>query len=128
MKLDDLKGKGLRGEPVSREEADWLAAYPDLDALCDAANEISRRWQGNNVDSCSIVNARSGRCGEDCKWCAQASRHHTGCDTYNFLDPEEVMKAASANDREGIRKFSLVTSGRSVVKKDLEAFCERLHV
>ncbi len=36
MKLDDLKGKGLRGEPVSREEADWLAAYPDLDALCDA--------------------------------------------------------------------------------------------
>ncbi len=124
MKLDDLKGKGLRGEPVSREEADWLAAYPDLDALCDAANEISRRWQGNNVDSCSIVNARSGRCGEDCKWCAQASRHHTGCDTYNFLDPEEVMKAASDNDREGIRKFSLVTSGRSVVKKDLEAFCE----
>ena len=108
---------------MSREEADWLAAYPDLDALCDAANEISRRWQGNNVDSCSIVNARSGRCGEDCKWCAQASRHHTGCDTYNFLDPEEVMKAASANDREGIRKFSLVTSGRSVLKKDLDAFC-----
>ena len=51
MKLDDLKGKGLRGEPVSREEADWLAAYPDLDALCDAANEISRpmTWQWQSI-------------------------------------------------------------------------------
>ena len=109
---------------MSREEADWLAVYPDLDVLCDAADEISRRWQGNSVDSCSIVNARSGMCGEDCKWCAQATRHHTGCETYNFLDPEEVMTAAEANDREGIRRFSLVTSGRAVTGRDLDKFCD----
>ncbi|MDE6534176.1 MAG: biotin synthase BioB [Muribaculaceae bacterium] len=124
MKLEKLKEKALGGEGVSREEADWLASYPDLDALCDAADEVSRRWQGNKVDSCSIVNARSGMCGEDCKWCAQASRHHTGCDTYNFLDEEEVMRAASANEEAGIHRFSLVTSGRSVSVKDLEKFCE----
>ena len=124
MTLEELKQKGLRGEPVTRPEADWLAAYPDIDELCDAANEISRRWQGNTVDSCSIVNARSGMCGEDCKWCAQASRHHTGCKTYNFLAPEEVMPAAEANDREGIRRFSLVTSGRAVRGSDLDKFCD----
>lgn len=124
MKLDELKQKGINGEPVSREEADWLAAYPDLDELCDAANEISRRWQGTEVDSCSIVNARSGMCGEDCKWCAQASRHHTGCKTYNFLEPEEVMHAAMLNDKEGIRRFSLVTSGRRVTGSDLDKFCD----
>lgn len=124
MRLEELKDKGLRGEPVSREEAAWLANYPNLDALCDAANEISRKWQGNMVDSCSIVNARSGMCGEDCKWCAQASRHHTGCQTYNFLDLEEVMKAAEANDREGIHRFSLVTSGRAVRGSDIDKFCE----
>lgn len=124
MKLEQLKNKGLNGESVSREEAGWLANYPDLDALCDAANEISRKWQGNTVDSCSIVNARSGMCGEDCKWCAQASRHHTGCQTYNFLDLEEVMQAAEANDREGIRRFSLVTSGRAIRGSDLDKFCE----
>lgn len=124
MKLEDLKNKGLRGESVSREEAEWLADYPDIDTLCDAADEISRRWQGNTVDSCSIVNARSGMCGEDCKWCAQATRHHTGCQTYNFLNPKEVMEAAEANEREGIRRFSLVTSGRAVTGKDLDKFCD----
>lgn len=124
MKLDIIKEKVLAGGNVTREEAEFLAAYPDLDALCDAADEISRKNCGNRVDSCSIVNARSGRCGEDCKWCAQASRHHTGCATYNFIDPEEVMKAARANEREGIRRFSLVTSGRTVTGKDLDEFCK----
>ena len=122
--LKQLKEKALSGEGVSREEALWLASYPDLSSLCDAAGEIALRWQGRDVDSCSIVNARSGMCGEDCKWCAQASRHHTGCETYNFLDPEETLKAARMNEREGIHRFSLVTSGRMVTKKDMEKFCD----
>ena len=124
MKLEELKDKALKGEGVSRDEALWLLEYEDLDALCDAAGEVARRWQGKTVDSCSIVNARSGRCGEDCKWCAQASRHHTGCATYNFLDKDEVMKAARANDEAGVKRFSLVTSGRTVTPADLEKFCE----
>lgn len=123
MTLEDLKQKALAGESVSRDEALFLADYPDIDALCDAADEISRAFHGNQVDSCSIVNARSGLCSEDCKWCAQASRHHTGCDTYNFLDEEEVMQAARRNEEEGIRRFSLVTSGRRVSRADMERFC-----
>lgn len=123
-RLAELKEKGKRGESVTREEADWLAEFPDLDLLCDAANEICRKWQGSDVDSCSIVNARSGLCSEDCKWCAQASRHSTGCATYNFLELEEVMAAATANDQAGIKKLSLVTSGRFVTKKDLKKFCD----
>lgn len=121
--LEEIKAKGLRGERISREEAEWAAGYADLDALCDVADEVCRHWQGNVVDSCSIVNARSGMCGEDCKWCAQATRHHSGCETYNFLGEEEVLGAAKANEKAGIRKFSLVTSGRSVAKRDLERFC-----
>ncbi|MBD5343820.1 MAG: biotin synthase BioB [Bacteroides sp.] len=121
--LEAIRDKGLRGESITRDEAARAAQYPDLDALCDVANEICRHWQGTDVDSCSIVNARSGLCGEDCKWCAQATRHHTGCETYNFLDDNEVLRAAEANDRAGIRKFSLVTSGRTVSKHDLEKFC-----
>ena len=121
--LNSIKEKGLRGESISREEAEWAADFADLNVLCDIANEVCRHWQGTEVDSCSIVNARSGMCGEDCKWCAQATRHHTGCETYNFLDEEDVFRAAEANDRAGIRKFSLVTSGRAVSKRDLEKFC-----
>lgn len=112
------------GLGVSREEAKALAAWPDLDELCDSADSICRHFHGDTIDSCSIVNARSGMCGEDCKWCAQATRHHTGCDTYNFLNEEEVMRAAAINEREGIRRFSLVTSGRAVTDRDLDTFCK----
>ncbi len=124
MNIAQLKEKALGGTGVTKEEALWLLNYPDLNELCDAAGEIALKWQGDEVDSCSIVNARSGMCGEDCKWCAQATRHSTGCETYNFLEPELVMKAAKANEEAGIRKFSLVTSGRAVSKKDLDKFCK----
>ncbi len=111
------------GTPVSRQEASELAEYPDLDQLCDCADKIMTKLVGRVVDSCSIVNARSGMCGEDCKWCAQATKHHTGCATYNFIDEEEVMKAAKLNEEAGVKRFSLVTSGRKVSNKDLPHFC-----
>lgn len=112
------------GEGISRDEADRLATGAELDALCDAADAVSRSFNGTVVDSCSIVNARSGMCGEDCKWCAQSRHYTTNCETYNFLDEEETMRAARLNEKEGIRRFSLVTSGRAVSKCDMEAFCK----
>lgn len=122
--LKKIKERILSDGPhASREEAIALINWPDIDELCDAADEISRRFMGNKVDSCSIVNARSGLCGEDCKWCAQATRHHTGCLTYNSISEEEVMTAARHNEKHGIRRFSLVTSGKRVLPADLKNFC-----
>ncbi len=110
------------GEGVSREEALALMQTPNLDALCDAADQVCKAFHSNIFDSCSIVNARSGMCGEDCKWCAQTHRHDTGCVTYNFLDEEKTMEAARLNEETGIRRFSLVTSGRAVSDRDLDNF------
>lgn len=124
INLRELTDRVLAGGSVNRAEALALAQYPDVDALCDAADEVCRAFMPTTVDSCSIVNARSGRCGEDCKWCAQASRHHTGCATYNFIDAADVDTAAAHNEREGIQRLSLVTSGRTVADADLEKFCE----
>lgn len=124
MKLEVLTDKVLSGGNVTYEEAVLLANWPDLDQLCDAADKITKKFIGNRVDSCSIVNARSGICGEDCKWCAQSVRYHTGCDTYDFLDTKEVINAAKHNEKAGIEKFSLVTSGRAVSVNDMHRFCE----
>ena len=124
MELNSIKNRVLNREPISREEADFLADYPDLNLLCDAANEISRKFTGRHVDSCSIINARSGMCGEDCKWCAQASRYKTGCKTYNFVDRDEVMKQAHHNEKAGVQRFSLVASGRAITGSDLTTFCD----
>ncbi len=110
------------GEGVTREEAVALMGTPLLDDLCDAADRICKAFHSNKFDSCSIVNARSGMCGEDCKWCAQTRHHDTGCVTYNFLDEEKTMEAARLNEETGIRRFSLVTSGRTVSDRDLDNF------
>lgn len=123
-RLQELTSKVLTGYLPSREDAMALADYPDLDELCDCAGRIARELCGTCIDTCSIVNARSGLCGEDCKWCAQASAHHSGCDVYNFIDRDEVMNAARINEREGIHRFSLVTSGRKVSQKDMPVFLE----
>lgn len=113
------------GEPVSREEAVALAETEDLDALCEAADCICRHFCSDTVDSCSIVNAKSGLCPEDCKWCAQASRHHSGCEVYEELPYAETLRAASHNMREGIHRFSLVTSGRTLSDKEVGKFCSQ---
>lgn len=116
----------LAGRKVTLDDALFLADYPDIDALCDAADSIRMKFAGNAVDSCSIVNARSGLCSEDCKWCAQASRHHTGCEVYDFIDEKELMEAARRNQEAGIHRFSLVTSGRAVGPKEIGRFCDMI--
>ena len=110
------------GIGISKEDALAIICTPHLDALCDAADKICKAFHSNKFDSCSIVNARSGMCGEDCKWCAQTRHHDTGCVTYNFLDEEKTMSAARLNEETGIRRFSLVTSGRAVSDRDLDKF------
>lgn len=121
----DLARQIISGYRLSRTEADILALHADLDSLCDAADAITRALQPEEIDSCSIVNARSGLCSENCKWCAQSAHFSTGCDHYPSLPYDKVLECARHNQREGIRRFSLVTSGRTVSPKDLECFCDQ---
>ncbi|MDE7347180.1 MAG: biotin synthase BioB [Muribaculaceae bacterium] len=121
--IDDIARSVIEtGNGVSKETAMRLMQTPNLDALCNAADRVCKAFHGNRFDSCSIVNARSGMCGEDCKWCAQTRHHDTGCVTYNFLDESKTMEAARLNEETGIRRFSLVTSGRAVSDRDLDSF------
>lgn len=126
ISLEEIKERLIGGGRVTREEAEELAVWPDLDELCDAADVITRALQPGEVDSCSIVNARSGLCGENCKWCAQSVHYSTGCERYPSLPYEKVLEAARHNEREGIRRFSLVTSGRAATGDELEIFCEQI--
>lgn len=124
MELEALTQRVIKGYLPDREAALLLAEYPNTDELCDCAGKITTALCGTHVDSCSIVNARSGLCPEDCKWCAQSARHHSDCSTYNIIDRNEVMSAAIQNMEHGIHRFSLVTSGRRVSDKDLPAFLD----
>ena len=86
----------LDGGEITEEEAKALIRTTDEDTmlLLACADKIRQKFSGRSVDLCAIVNARSGRCQEDCKFCAQSARYDTGIDNYTFLPEEEVMKAA----------------------------------
>lgn len=122
--IETLKRRILEGGEISIEEASALANASDLNALCNAADELRRHFCGDEMDTCSIVNARSGLCGEDCKWCSQSKCFTTGVDEYAIIDTERLMNLAKRNESYGVKRFSLVTSGRKVSCRDAEKFCD----
>ncbi len=77
----------LEGKNISFEEACLLAetAAGELPALLAAANRIREKFAGKKVDLCAIVNAKSGKCSEDCKYWAQSAHHNTEVDVYTLL-------------------------------------------
>lgn len=124
MTLDEALAKGFEGTPLTVDEAMALNDSVSTDALCDAADQVRQRWMGDVIDTCSIVNARSGRCSEDCKWCAQSRYHSTGIAEYEYIPREDLVEAVRMNDAVGVRRFSMVTSGRRVPKAQMKRFCD----
>ena len=92
----------------------------DLDALCRCADVVRQRFIGDKVDLCSIVNARSGLCSEDCKFCAQSSKNRSQCEVYAFLPEETILETCLARERDGVGRFALVTSGKALGGEEFE--------
>lgn len=96
----------------------------ELEPLCTGADRIRQHFMGNHIDLCSIINAKSGRCGENCKFCAQSAFNHTNCQEYDFLEPEKIFEQAKALAHEGVHRFSIVTSGKALGGADFEKALE----
>lgn len=116
----------LAGGALAPEEAAALSRHPDRGALYNGAHRITRRFMGNRFDTCSIINAKSGNCPEDCKWCAQSGRSAASVDLYPLLPEETCVGQATANRRQGIGRFALVTSGRRLSDRELDGVCSRV--
>ena len=80
----DIADQIMNGGVINREEAYRLTQIEqrDLPYLLAAADSIRQRFQGEKVHLCSILNGRSGRCSEDCSYCAQSVHHQTGVEVY----------------------------------------------
>ena len=124
--LESLKKKILSGQGICPEEALRLAEKAELRPLLDAAQEITELCAPRRFDLCSIINAKSGRCPEDCKWCAQSAHYHTGIEEYGLVPKEECLRHASVNEASGIGRFSLVTSGRRLSDREVDEVCARV--
>ena len=116
----DIYNDLVNGKTINKETALFLADAPDPAALCTLADEVRRFFMGNHFHLCSIINARSGNCSEDCRFCAQSARHHTGIKTYTLIEEKKAFKQALDNDYYGVHRLSLVTSGRRLEETQLE--------
>jgi len=112
----------LQAKPLAdREIAAVVAAVQErLAELLSLAAQIRERHFGRSVSFCAIVNARSGDCPEDCAFCAQSAHHATAAPRYGFLDPAVIAAAAERMKSCGARRFSVVTSGKTLDADDFE--------
>ena len=89
-----------------------------LDELVSTANEIRKKHIGDRFETCTILNARSGRCSEDCKFCAQSSKHQTDVSVYPLVEKEKIVTAARQAKAIGAENFGIVTSGNRLSQKE----------
>lgn len=121
--------KILDGGSIDQEEAFELAAmqHVDLFDLFLAATRIKDHFVGNQVHLCSIVNAKSGRCGENCAFCAQSAHHATDAPVFPLVDESTIIEAARFAERNGTGCFGIVTSGTGVgIGEELDRICVSL--
>ena len=118
-----IKDNALAGHGCSAEEAMYLVNEVELKELCKSAGEIRDSLLGKKVDLCMIVNAKSGVCSNDCKFCSQSVHYNTDVTKYPLLSSEELI--ASIKEAEGKSDcFGIVTSGATVNDAELEIICQ----
>ena len=111
---------------ITREEALALLKPERRKELRARAHEVTERCVEKRFDFCSIINARSGRCTENCKWCAQSAHWKTNCETYGWVGAEACVKAAKEAEANGADRIGIVTSGRRLSPEDVDRVCEAL--
>ena len=112
----------LAGQELEPKEAKTLLAIgrDELLFLMHASDTMRRRFCGDRMDLCSLVNAKSGLCSEDCKFCAQASKHKTGCKVYPLISVGKILKAAKEAKKIGAGHFCIVTSGEGPTREEFK--------
>ena len=117
--LHEMTNKIKSGYLINRKEAIKLLDY-DFESLAKFANEIRKYFLQNEFDICSIVNGKSGKCSEDCKFCAQSSYHTTDIEVYPLKDTDYFVEDAKYHKDRGIKRYSIVTSGKKLSNIEID--------
>ena len=117
--LEEFTRQILSGEQEQIKTEDVLFLLDaDLEMLCRSADRIRKHFCKDHGDLCTIINGKSGKCSEDCRFCAQSSHHRTHAEDYAFLPAEEILKDCRMQERKGIHRYSVVTAGKSLEGED----------
>jgi biotin synthase len=108
------------GQQIDAPTVLRLIAETDQDTLLDGADKIRSHFMGARFHLCSIINAKSGNCSEDCRFCAQSARYQADIKEYDIINAQQALDMALENDSHNVQRLSLVTSGRSISEDLLE--------
>ena len=108
---------------ITKQEAMSLITA-DLKELSLSAEQIKQKFCGNKFDMCSIINGKSGKCSENCKYCAQSSHYKTNIKEYPLLDSEQIFKEAKHNADKNVTRFAVVTSGKKLTDEEIDNVCQ----
>ena len=120
--IEEMVEKALKGG-IGEKEALSLFEEEFSDLLW-GATALRRRHKGDEVKFCAILNAKSGRCPEDCAFCAQSAHHRAQIEVYPLMKPEEILIRAEEAQEMGARRFSIVTSGKALKDREMETVLE----
>src|SRR5687767_15527927 len=112
---------------ISREEALELGALREprrIEALIERAWDARQERFGNSTDMCSLVNAKSGGCAEDCGFCAQSRYAEADTPMHAMMEPEQILEHAKAAEAAGAHRFCMVTQGQGLSKRDFAKVLE----
>ena len=126
----DVKTLGksvMDGQAILFADALSLAQEEDFDALLEASQCVREKYCQNRVTLCSIMNAKSGMCSEDCRFCAQSGHYTTGVQVYPITSFESALRAAVIAESHGIQRFALVTSGKKLNDREFSKILEIIH-
>ncbi len=125
--ISTLTEKILKSYQIEKDEARFLTTLSgsDLYKLFSYANSIREFFRGNFIDLCSIINAKSGACPEDCSYCAQSTHYNTKVDVYPLISEYKIIDKAKEAKENGARRFCIVTSGRRIENnKEIKTIAE----
>lgn len=110
---------------ISADEALYLSELPEnsLLELVICSDRIKKNYNKAEIHTCSVINAKSGFCSENCAFCAQSSYHHTSAETYPLMSREDMVSRAVSISRSGASYFSFVTSGYELTDNDIDVIC-----
>jgi biotin synthase len=114
--VESLKDRAIESRDIGQVEAATLhrLGVKRPFALMAAAAEIREHFKGNKVNLCGIVNAKSGLCAENCKFCAQSAHHQTDAPVYPLLKKAEMVDRARRMKEESAHMFGIITSGTRI--------------
>lgn len=116
------------GNMITQSDAFRLITTEYIEVLAECANNLTIRFSGDNIDVETLINAKSGRCPEDCSFCAQSSFNSTTIDKYPLLSHEKIFEQAEHAMQSGADSFCIVCAYKAPPEDDFEHICESIKI